>query len=69
MKRKYKKHTGNILKFEIKDKGYSKKTIASKLEMSYNTLTQRLEDGEFSLNQYNTLLKNRYIPEQKQPVH
>lgn len=54
-------HYGKLLKAEITDKGYSKKKIASVLAISYNTLIQRLKDGEFSQSQLKKLVEKRYI--------
>lgn len=53
---------GEILKTEITTKGYSKKKIAKKLAMSYNTLMLRLVDGEFTTSQVDKLKAERYLP-------
>lgn len=55
------KHYGQLLKAEIASKGYSKKKIAEKLGVSHPTLTERLKDGNFTRNQLQTLIDNRYL--------
>lgn len=59
-----KNNIGKELAFEIKDKGYSKKAIAKLLCITYNTLMERLKDGEFTHSQYRKLVENRYLSEQ-----
>ncbi len=53
---------GVQLAAEIEDKGYSKKKIAEKLDITYGTLESRLVDGAFTIPQLETLQKNRYLP-------
>jgi hypothetical protein len=52
---------GEVLAAEIVDKAYSKKRIAKKLAISYNTLMLRLKDGKFSQSQLKQLKDNRYL--------
>lgn len=56
------KNYGTDLSKEIIDKSYSKKKIAEHLKVSINTLEARLEDGNFTINQLNTLREKRYLP-------
>lgn len=54
-------HYGEKLAAEIKDKGYSKNSIAKALKMSFNTLADRIEDGKFSQEQLAILVEKRYL--------
>lgn len=55
-------HYGDLLKKEIEDKGYQITRIAEKLRISYRTLMARIEDGEFTIQEIETLQTNRYLP-------
>ncbi len=65
MKQQKQKHIGLILKAEVEDKGYCYKHIAKHLQISFITLKKRLKDGDFTKKQYEVLIDNRYIPQQK----
>lgn len=55
-------HKGELLKIEIKDKGYSVKRICQKLgDMNVKTFNNRLKDGNFTYDQVVILEDNRYL--------
>lgn len=60
--KKTKKHYGDILREEIIDKKYAVTKIAEKLGISYRTLMDRIDDGDFTLTQIETLQANRFLP-------
>lgn len=54
-------HYGENLKAKISEKGYKKNKIAEVLDISTNTLRDRLEDGNFTREQLLILVAKGYL--------